>query len=306
MKKSTKIILIIAICLLCAGLVLTAIGYLCGASPRQIFHDNLWTWTSYDDDGGQSGDHHGKARYDNDFDESNAYSIDPAGIDSLYIDWIDGDIEIIPYDGDQIYLEESCKAGIDEDNCLRYRVKNRELYISCCREASYEIGFFSSSSDSPGRRDLNKKLVVKVPKALAAKLDTLEIDAVSSDITVNGFTLNEFCTDTVSGSITVLRSSIDEIDTDTVSGNIDLALLHCPNTFNADSTSGNITLQLPSGSSFLLDFETVSGAPEIKGFDADCLYDEDGSYEYQAGSGRCEFTADTVSGDLTITEAGKK
>ena len=43
MKKSTRIILVIAICLLCAGLVLTAVGYVCGASLRQIIHDDLWS-----------------------------------------------------------------------------------------------------------------------------------------------------------------------------------------------------------------------------------------------------------------------
>ena len=48
----------------------------------------------------------------------------------------------------------------------------------------------------------------------------------------------------------------------------------------------------------------MSGKPEIKGFDADCLSDDDGFYEYQVGSGRYELDADTVSGDITIIKSG--
>lgn len=307
MKKSTRIILVIAICLLCAGLVLTAVGYVCGASLRQIIHDDLWSWVVHDDDGihlfsdRHKDDHHGSGKYDNEFDESNTYSIDADGVNKLSIDWIDGDIQLVAYDGDRIRLEESCKEEIDEDNSLRYKIKNGELYITCCREASYEIGILSNSLNG---KNLNKPLVVKIPKTLADKLKELQIDAVSSNITADGLTIKEFYASTVSGDVSLSGSYADEVEVDTVSGDMDLALLQCPKDFSVDSTSGNITLRLPSGSSFLLEFETVSGKPEIKGFDADCLSDDDGFYEYQVGSGRYELDADTVSGDITIIKSG--
>lgn len=42
MKKSTKIILMISICLISVGIVLSAIGRFAGASPRHILFDGLW------------------------------------------------------------------------------------------------------------------------------------------------------------------------------------------------------------------------------------------------------------------------
>lgn len=234
MKKSTRIILVIAICLLCAGLVLTAVGYVCGASLRQIIHDDLWSWVVHDDDGihlfsdRHKDDHHGSGKYDNEFDESNTYSIDADGVNKLSIDWIDGDIQVVAYDGDSIRLEESCKEEIDEDNSLRYKIKNGELYITCCREASYEIGILSNSLNG---KNLNKPLVVKIPKTLADKLKELQIDAVSSNITADGLTIKEFYASTVSGDVSLSGSYADEVEVDTVSGDMDLALLQCPKDF---------------------------------------------------------------------------
>lgn len=288
MKKNTKIILLAAVCLICAGLILTAVGYFSGASLSNIIHGDLWSWTSHNSDG---------SHYDSSFDESNTYTIAADGIEELSIDWLAGDIEVIPYAGDQILIQETCREEITDDNCLRYRVKNGRLDISCCRE---ENGI---SFDLGDDRELTKQLTVKVPMELAGDLKVLEIDAVSSDVRVNGLTIKEFSADTVSGNVTLEQCSAADIQTDTISGDVDLSLLACPKEFSADTTSGNITLALPHGSSFRLEFETVSGQPKLKGFDADCLEDEDGSYEYQAGRGRCEFSVDTISGDITVTMA---
>ncbi len=281
MKKSTKTVLLIAVCLISAGLVLTVIGVVSGASPSRIIYGDLWTWKA---DG----------KYDSEFNEHNTYSVDPDDIDKLYIDWISGSIEVIPYAGDQILIQESCRDEITEENCLRYQVRNGCLDITCRKES---IGIsFSLRDDS----DVTKQLTVKVPMELAGNLKELEIDAVSSDILVNGMTIKAFSASTVSGNVTLEQCSAADIQTDTTSGDVDLSLLACPKDFEADSTSGDITLQLPHDSSFRLEFDTVSGRPEIKGFDANCLDDDDDFYEYLIGDGKCEFSADTTSGDITV------
>ena len=95
MKKSTKIILMISICLISVGIVLSAIGRFAGASPRHILFDGLWNASfRYGDD------------FDNDFEENNTYHVSDASINSIDIDWISGRVTVIPYDGDDIVIRE--------------------------------------------------------------------------------------------------------------------------------------------------------------------------------------------------------
>lgn len=294
MKKSTKIILIIAACLLCAGLALTLVGHFLGASYSRIISENLWVWNSDDDhESGSPG-----SSYDSQFSRDNTYKVDPDGIDQLSVDWVAGDIQIIAYDGSQILIKESSKTDIDDDNCLRYRVKNGSLDISCSKE---EIGI---SFNALSEKELTKQLVIKVPRALAADLKELAVDAVSSDLTVSGLTIKEFAADSVSGNVILKKCTAAEIETNTTSGDIRLALRTCPKSFDADTTSGDILLQLPHESSFYLEYDTVSGEASIEGFDASCLEEDDGYGEYQVGRGGGDFSVGTVSGDITITRAG--
>lgn len=293
MKKSTKIILIIAVSLLGAGLVLTLIGHLLGASYSQIIRGDLWVLSSDDDH--ESGVLGGS--YDNEFSHDNTYEVDPDGIDQLSVDWVSGDIRIQAYDGDQILIQESCKTDIDDETCLRYRVKNGSLDITCCREKT------GLSFHFLGGKKLTKKLVIKVPRALAGDLKELDADVVSSDLTVSGLTVRELTADSVSGDVTLNRCSIAVLETDTVSGDILLSLLTCPKTFDGDTTSGSIDLKLPEDSSFDLEFDTVSGEASIAGFDARCLEKEDGYEEYRVGEGGSELSIGTTSGDLTVTRA---
>ena len=290
MKKSTKIILSAAACLLCAGLALTLVGRLLGASYSQIIHDDMWIWQSGEDGIGSS--------YDSDRSRDNTYSIDPAGIDQLSVDWLSGDIRIQAYDGDQILVKESCKTDIDEENCLRYRIKNGSLDISCCRE---KVGISFGSQDE---KQLVKNLVIKVPRALADDLKEISIDTVSADLSASGLTVKEFSADSVSGNVTLEKCAVTDLEADTTSGDILLALLRCPNAFEADSTSGDVCLQLPHKSSFYLEYDTVSGDASIEGFDAKCLEEDDDYGEYQVGKGGGSFSISTVSGDITVTRAG--
>ena len=65
MKKSSKIILLCAVCLLSLGIVLSVIGLFSGASLNRIIDSGLWNYTFYQEDD-----------YDNDHSKDNTYRIE--------------------------------------------------------------------------------------------------------------------------------------------------------------------------------------------------------------------------------------
>jgi len=285
MKKSTRILLVAAVCLLSAGIVISVLGFITGGSYRHILENGLWNHTFYKD-----------SHYDNDYNEANTYRVPADAIDGLSVDWVCGDVKIQSYDGDEILLEESCKDKnyIDDDTCLRYRVKYGQLSVYFCRGTA-EINFSSDGSERA------KKLVVKVPKDLAKNLSDLYVDAVSSDVTLRNLTCSELDIDTVSGNIFGKGLKASEASIETVSGAVTADFLTCPAEFDFSSTSGILRLGLPKKSSAILEYSTISGSI-YNGFASHhgghSGYDDDG--EIIIGGGKCELSADTVSGDIEI------
>lgn len=281
MKKSTKIILMISICLISVGIVLSAIGRFAGASPRHILFDGLWNASfRYGDD------------FDNDFEENNTYHVSDASINSIDIDWISGRVTVIPYDGDDIVIREKSKGKIDEENCLRYRISGDTLEINYFRQTA-EFNFTGSINYS-------KQLEIKVPRALAKSLDELNFDAVSADLNIRDLHIASLDVDTTSGNLLGKNIEAKYVNMGTVSGDMKVTYTSCPKELNMDSTSGDCTISLPKGSSVTAELDSVSGdfSSEFS-----TRYEEDDVYII--GSGECEFSVSTVSGDFVINKGAK-
>ena len=281
MKKSTKIILMISICLISVGIVLSAIGRFAGASPRHILFDGLWNASfRYGDD------------FDNDFEENNTYHVSDASINSIDIDWISGRVTVIPYDGDDIVIREKSKGKIDEENCLRYRISGDTL----------EINYFLQTAEFnfTGSINYSKQLEIKVPRALAKSLDELNFDAVSADLNIRDLHIASLDVDTTSGNLLGKNIEAKYVNMGTVSGDMKVTYTSCPKELNMDSTSGDCTISLPKGSSVTAELDSVSG---------DFSYEFSTRYEeedvYIIGSGECEFSVSTVSGDFVINKGAK-
>lgn len=281
MKKSTKIILMISICLISVGIVLSAIGRFAGASPRHILFDGLWNASfRYGDD------------FDNDFEEKNTYHVSDASINSIDIDWISGRVTVIPYDGDDIVIREKSKGKIDEENCLRYRISGDTL----------EINYFLQTAEFnfTGSINYSKQLEIKVPRALAKSLDELNFDAVSADLNIRDLHIASLDVDTTSGNLLGKNIEAKYVNMGTVSGDMKVTYTSCPKELNMDSTSGDCTISLPKGSSVTAELDSVSGdfSSEFS-----TRYEEEDVYII--GSGECEFSVSTVSGDFVINKGAK-
>ena len=282
MKKYTKIILMISICLISVGIVFSTIGLLAGASPSQIFYNGLWNTRFLLGNG-----------YGNDFEEDNTYHLSDQAVDSLDISWIGGKVSVVPYDGEDIVIREKSKGKIDEDTCLGYKIKG----------ATLKIDYFRSKSVTAGTGAFVKQLEVKIPRHLAQNLEELNFDGVSSDLSIKDLDAASLDVTTISGNLSGKNIRAKNVNMDSTSGDMRVAFSDCPQALNMDSTSGDCILTLPKGSSVTAEFDSVSGdfsssfRTRLQEYDIDNLY--------VIGNGENEFNMDTVSGDFIINKAAE-
>lgn len=263
-------------------------------------------------------------RYDNE----NEYSVGNTDsistlIKNIEIDWVSGDVNIIPYSGETVKLEETSVNDIEEEYELRWRVKEDTLYIKPCKSA----GMWDLAKKIP-----TKTLYVYLPEILTVNMNQIEIDVASAGISATGITASEIdvatasgdiwfekCTvanldvENVSGYTNFTEVNVEKIDAETVSGNIEI--MGKAKEINADSVSGavcysssdtaleraeistvsgEIKLQIPENNGFILSLDSVSG--KITSDFPLTISGDDRIY----GNGMCNYDFETVSGNVTV------
>lgn len=230
-------------------------------------------------------------------------SLEADALKRLKINWLDGTIQVLPYEGEHIVIEETSSGTLDKKEQLHYYWKQNTLIIQY-RENS----FFSF-----GKSSNNKNLTVRIPTKLCGELSELSIDCTSSEVHLNGLHTNILKLDSVSGNFTAtdmfvakdgslntvsgninVSGEIQKMDVDTVSGDCRLTSAISPRELEFDSTSGDIFLQIPESSDFTFEFDSVSGDMNSH---FSTIQKED---FYLCGKGTAQYEADTVSGDITI------
>lgn len=255
--------------------------------------------------------------------QDNTYTVSAEGIDTLKIDWVNGEVNVQAGETDQIIFSES-GADLTEKTALQYVVKDHALHIQYSKDGITTLGW---------GEELQKKLTLTVPQSLAEKLAELRIEVVSANVQFDGaaFRMDQLDIETVSGNLNAVIDSagtaelgtvsgnlsvsgaINEVDAESTSGNISVSgainrfeaesvsgdvLLDgrngAPNQLDVDTTSGNVVLYLPKDADLTLNYETVSGD-----FDsAFAMSMHNGNYVINGG--RSEWSVETVSGDLTV------
>lgn len=190
-------------------------------------------------------------------------------ISKVSIDWISGSIEIKK--GEKFTVYEEVINGTYKP--LYWYANEGKLKVAYCKSGT-------TNKDITG---LSKKLVIVTNK----DLEELDIDNVSSSISIDLNEVSEIDIDNVSGNIDILVNKVKKVDVDTVSGNCSLKVMDNSllKIIDFDSTSSNLTLLLPEGSAFEVDRNAISGA-----------YNN----EFDNSSDGFKVDFDSVSGNLNI------
>lgn len=228
---------------------------------------------------------------------SETFSVEPARVREIEVDWLGGSVMVVPTDDDSLSFAEMAYQDVPEEQRLSYALDGDTLKIDFCR-----IGHLLSSSPE-------KQLVLSIPRSLT--LEKFEADTTAAAVNVTGLHTQTVDISTVSGGVDLAAEAYEidisttggcaavdadfyQLDFSAVSGSLTLTMQRAAKV-DAETTSGGVTIHLPPSSyGFALDFETVSGTPEIA-FDAN---GGDGHWTY--GDKASTLNIDTVSGNLSL------
>lgn len=228
---------------------------------------------------------------------SETFSVEPARVREIEVDWLGGSVMVVLTDDDSLSFAEMAYQDVPEEQRLSYALDGDTLKIDFCRS-----GHLLSSSPE-------KQLVLSIPRSLT--LEKFEADTTAAAVNVTGLHTQTVDISTVSGGVDLAAEAYEidisttggcaavdadfyQLDFSAVSGSLTLTMQRAAEV-DAETVSGGVTIHLPPSSyGFALDFETVSGTPEIA-FDAN---GGDGHWTY--GDKASTLTVDTVSGNLSL------
>lgn len=238
--------------------------------------------------------------------EENYANEAPVGgpIHSIYVQWVNGPVEVRSWEGNTIRVAEYASRPLDENTCMHLKELNGNLTIRWSRK---NVVF--------GRPRQPKHLVIELPRDV--RLEKLKVDTVSGPVNLQEFStatlkvetmsgpvdLRQFQAgilkvDTVSGAVQVWGCA-EEVSLETVSGDLWFAGEAMPNKVNLDSVSGKLHVALPQGiPGFSLEYSSVSGkfhsqfplTGELSGRSGKAVY----------GDGGAQLRMETVSGGMWL------
>ena len=223
------------------------------------------------------------------------YTVQLNGFRSIDIEWVSGQVNVELYDGEGISLTETLSDGSDVNLPMEWQVNEDKGVLDICSQPQ----LMSATEE--------KFLTVQLPRSMV--LYELDIETVSAGVSVDltdedTLSLSELDVTSVSGAISVYAVNAGEIalsttsgaiegsvrtqklETDSVSGGIDLTLDTLPTELDAETTDGNIVMQLCDLSTLPsplpVEFKTTSGKLSS---DVTLTTVQDAAWEFQTVSG---------------------
>lgn len=217
------------------------------------------------------------------------------GFRSIDIEWVSGQVNVELYDGEGISLTETLADGSPVGQAMEWRVDEDDSTLDV------------RSQPKLVSLDEEKILTVQLPRSMV--LYELDIETVSAGVSVDltdedTLSLSELDVTSVSGAISVYAANAGEIalsttsgaiegsvrtqklEMDSVSSSIDLTLDTLPAEVDAETTDGNIVMQLRDLSTLPsplpVEFKTTSGTLSS---DVTLTTVQDAAWEFQTVSG---------------------
>ena len=134
-------------------------------------------------------------RYDDSAYKVGEGSIAAPDVESIDLDWIDGNIHIVVCQDAYISITESAPADLTDKTRVHWSVSEDGKSLSIKYRAS--SSFFGTSKDK------EKDLILRIPEKLLGQIKALNINAVSSNVTVSDIIIENINVQTASGNVNV-------------------------------------------------------------------------------------------------------
>ncbi len=223
---------------------------------------------------------------------------DPSTVKELEIEWLSGEITIIPsQDVTQIVVEDD--PGAESQYQMVCKTVGNKLEIEFCQNAH------SQKLTAP-----EKSLTIYVPTDWVC--NELDIEAAASTVTVSDLTIVKVDYEGSSGTCTFTNCSFTTLDVDvaygdvTYTGTLDtlecdaasatcyVVLSNTPRSIELDTASGTLDLTLPENCGFTADLESTG----IQ-FTSDFQTTLTGS-RHVCGNGSCKISVEGLTGSVII------
>ena len=214
-------------------------------------------------------------------------------ITELTVEWVSGNITVVPAEGDVITVTEDYD-GKDDSLRLRWRVEDGELTVR-----------FRKSSII-GKVDVTKNLTVAIPASMLEAMGEVDISLVSGNVTYTG-NADELSLEAVDGDLTV-AGNIGDLEVSAVDG--DVVFRGGVRRGRMECVDADVTMYLDMATD--LNFDQMNGdvtlylSEEITGFDAelDSLGGEIRTEGFTDVSGKDGYSARWGDGSLRIRMDG--
>ncbi len=215
-----------------------------------------------------------------------AYTVDPATVNKISVEWAAGSVNIAYYDGSNITFDDGLDSA--DSNALFTRTEGTELKI-----------YFNQNTGNTHNSN-GKDLQIQIPKDMT--FPEIDIECASAQINVNGIIADKIELHSISGEINA-TGEFASLDVETTSGTAQVtntaALIR---QIDANTVSGNITVTIPQSiDGFYLEYETVSGEVNTDFNTQSSGSSRRGILNY--GNNSTKIEAETVSGDFSLRAA---
>lgn len=207
-------------------------------------------------------------RYDETDYEIGEGSIVATELTKIEVDWVDGEVEIVPCQDTYLSITEEADGELPESAKVRWCVSDDEKTLSIkYRKSSW---FFAV-----GTGNRQKRLTVRVPERFFEQMTELDVEADSANISVKGISAASLELSAKSGAVNVENCTFSKTEIET--------------------KSGNVALRADANASFVLNWETKHGK-----LSSDFAFVQDGT-RYTVGNGGNTVSVKTESGDLLLS-----
>ena len=204
-------------------------------------------------------------------------------VTDLEIDWVDGSIEIAYGDVETVTFSETSGATLDEEQTMHYWLEGTTLHLK-----------FAQSKRGVLVKSFPKKdLKVTLPKE--SSLREVDIDAVDTQVNLEGISVSDLDIETVDGNVNAyLVGTLQEISVETVGGDVAIESVVAPLALSFESVGGSLTLGLGDVEGFTFEIESLGGT-----FTSEFETVKNGK-RYVYGTGACQYEAETVGGSVRV------